>query len=187
MRNLVNLTFDPTAVRQDAERQLEHARAIEQAYTLAALAKRLHGHRKLFARHNLFLAFKPEEKYPALYIVKRDHSAWARIWWCVDALRLDASSAHSSTDWYEVMDVRLTANLDFAEKCLLGMVERDELRFGNAYLPGDLHELDRVSMPAVPALPPPPPQVPQLPAPTGMQRSPARLQAVPLPDQPKPR
>ena len=194
MRSLIQRPVDPTALRQHLERELEHARAVEQAYTLAALAKRLHGHRKLFARHNLFLAFKAADKYPAIYVIRRDHSAWFKIWWCADALRADAyNSFSSSSDWHEVMDVRLTANLDFAERCLIGMLERGELRFGNAYLPGDLHELDHVSVPElsarpVPALPPPTTPPPTIEAQAVEVRTPAPhgLRAVPLAAQPKP-
>lgn len=189
MRSLIQRPVDPTAVRQQLERELEHARAVEHAYTLAALAKRLHGHRKLFARHNLFLAFKAEDKYPAIYIIRRDHRTWCRIWYCHSTLRLDADNrGYSGTaDWSEVMKVDLTANVDLAERCLLGMLERGELRFGNAYLPGDLHELDRVSVPEdsvrpVAALP-----SPAIEAQATEVRTPAPhgLRAVPLAPQPK--
>lgn len=194
MTNPFKLTIDPTAARQEAEEQLRQAKTVEQAYKLAAFAQRLHGHRRLFEKYGLFLAFKPDHQYPSIYIIKRDHSAWTKIWWCVDALRLDAYSRFSSSgEWYDVMNVELTADLDFAEKCLMGLLARDELRFGNAYLPGHVIALDRVGVPALskprPAALPPPVIEAEIIAPerarSTAERS-SRLVPVPLSNPPRP-
>lgn len=148
-----NLPIDPTALRQELERQLDAARQLEHAHILVGLAQRLDRRQHEFLRRDLMLAFHPKEPYPALYILRRDHSAWCRIWYCHDGLRLDATCqgpGFEASSCHEVMNVRLTADLDLAESCVMRLLDRNELRLGNYYLPGDLVDIGSISIPTMP-------------------------------------
>ena len=174
----LSILHDAAAARRHAEHQLEQARAVEGAHNLLALAKRLHAHADQFARQDLFLAFHTDHRYPAIYIVRRDHSRWCRVWWCAERFRLDATAVDppGSCDWHDILCRDLTANTELAGTAILTLLDRRQLVLGNAYLPGDLHPLDQVTL-----LSPPPPSVPALPSPpVALPAAPTRLRAVPL-------
>jgi len=170
---------DAAAARRHAEHQLEQARAVEGAHNLLALAARLRDRAHLFAQQDLYLAFNTHDRYPAIYIIRRDHSRWCRVWWCAERFRLDATATEptGSSNWVEIMSRDLTAHAELAETAILTLLERRQLALGDSYLPGDLHPLDEVTLlsappPPVPALPSPPVALPAPP--------PARLRVVPL-------
>ena len=133
-----------TAARRRAEEDLERARAMEIASKLSALAKRILQRGDLLRRHHLIVAAHEDRKYPAIYLVKRDHRAWCHIWWCFDSFRFEAGE-RSATGPSAVMDRDLSGDVDMAAECVIGMLERDEVGFGSHYLPGDLRAL---SLPA---------------------------------------
>lgn len=185
MPNIIKTIFDPSAERRRRERDLEDARAVEMAYKLAAFAERLFRHRHLFERHGLLLAVAPFGKYPAIYIIKRDHSAHANVWWCHDSLRLESSRRVPGGDTVPLMEVTLSADPDLAEDCLLRLLKSGALLLGDGYLPGDLLPLDRFRTSLVPADAPPTIETGIVPRTAATPRRIDRL--VPVPLEPKTR
>lgn len=142
---------DARRARAEAQARFEEAKALEGLTALAGLAERLLGYKHLLDRHGLYLALHRDAKHPAIYLLKRDHSAWARIWFCYDGLRLDADRRDSAGGSQRAFERELTADVDLAAACLVRLLESNGLTLGNWYLPGDLLPIDRGGV--LPALP----------------------------------
>ena len=191
MADLTLSLTDATLARIDAEDRLRHARNAEHAHKLVDLARRLHARAREFRRNDLFLAFHLNAGAPALYLVRRDHTAWCRVWWCWNAFRLDADDppwTDCSFSRVERMKRDLSGDPEIAERAILEILNRGQLVLGRAYLPGDLLTIDDRLFRELPAQTPlalPPPTI-EATAVAVRPAAPAGLRPVPLRNQPKP-
>lgn len=188
-----------TQARITAETHFNRLQVTEHLLELLPLGKRLATHHRLLTKHDLVLAIEvptdANARFPGLYILKRDHSRWCKIWRCGSdgGFRLDADERgwrDDSGHWhssYELMQRDLTADLDLAEQCIVHLLERDEIRYGNSYLPATLHDINTVTLPELAIAPA---SVLALPSPECQSVAVRSIEAVavevPLPDKPPP-
>lgn len=98
MTKLPSYVDDISAARMRAEQQHDRIQYLEHACHLVALGQRLRRYKRLLDRHDLYVAFQddPAYRYPGLYLVRKDHTRWARIWVCAGGFRLDADERWGS-------------------------------------------------------------------------------------------
>src|SRR5438105_3338720 len=93
---MANVPFinDISMFRQRAEDQLDRVAYIEHATHLIPLGKRLQRHAALLDQHDLYVVWEndPADRHPGLYLLKKNHCAWVRIWICYNTIRVDAEN-----------------------------------------------------------------------------------------------
>ena len=71
-----------TLARMQAELHLDRLQNAEHRHRLIPLGQRLRRYARLLERNDLYLAITtdPNNRFPALYLIRKDHSRWASIW-----------------------------------------------------------------------------------------------------------
>ena len=125
-------------LRDRAEREVEIVRR------MGALALRLDAERHRFAAKGLVLAFHVGQ-HPRLYILRRDHSAWATVWFCYNHFRLETERKSRRGNNVSAAMRVLSSDLELAAQLVLAMVSADDLPLGTGYEDRHLMSMDELA------------------------------------------
>ena len=123
---------DPLAEHMSAEIRTRAEKEIASVRGVGLLALRLDAERHRFAAKGLVLAFCPGV-HSRLYILRRDHSLWAHIWFCYDQFRLETERTSRRGNHVPLEMRRLSGDVELSARLVLEMVKNDRLPLGTGY------------------------------------------------------